>query len=225
MLRRFFNNIWVKWILIIHGFVILCFVVLFFYIRHLTVKTYDAAVKTVPYDVIIVPGYPFSDGSWHDITKTRVYWSKYLLEQGYTKNIIFSGSAVYTPYIESEIMKTYGEALGLPSEILYAETRAEHSTENLYYSLKLAKEKGFKKIALATDPLQSFFLMGFAEDQNYSIDFLPIQYNILDNIVLKSPIIDPSSAFVDNFVSLPDRQGFIERFKGTLGNRIKTTAD
>ncbi|HNP19730.1 MAG TPA: YdcF family protein [Fulvivirga sp.] len=225
MIKRFLTNVWVKWILILHGVVILCFVILFFYIRHLTVSTFQEASQNKPYDAIIVPGYPFSDSTWHNITKTRVYWSKYLYDNGYTKNIIFSGSAVYTPYIESVIMKIYGEAIGLPSDHLYSETKAEHSTENLYYSLQLAKQMGFTKIALATDPLQSFFLMGFARNQDYKIDYLPIQYKILDKLNLISPNIDPSSAFVDNFVSLPDRQGYFERFNGTLGNHIKDTTD
>jgi len=222
MLKRFFKNRWVKTILILHGVALVVLIALFFYMRHITIVEYEQAIDDTPYDAIIVPGYPFKDSTWHDIMKARVHWSRYLFEQGHAKNIIYSGSAVYTPFVEARIMRTYGKALGLPADNLFAETEAEHSTENLYYSYQIAKAKGFKKIALATDPVQSFFLMRFASERALDVDYIPIQFDLLKKLNLADPNIDPSSAFVDNFVSLPERQGFIERFRGTLGHNIKS---
>jgi len=221
MIKNLLRKKWVKFILIIHAMALVGLIVLSFFISHISHQEFTKASHSAPFDVIIVPGYPFVKEEWSDIMKIRVHWSKYLFQNGFTKNIIYSGSAVYTPYIESVIMKSYGEKLGLPSVNLFEEKQAEHSSENLYYSIKLAKEQGFQRIALATDPIQSFFLMRFAENQSYKIDFLPVQYNLMNKESLTSPKIDSDEAFVHDFVSLPDRQGYIERFRGTLGEYVK----
>lgn len=93
--------------------------------------------------------------------KGRVYWAKYLYDKGITRNILFSGSSVYSPYYEGKIMALYAAALGIPKEHIFTETRAEHSTENAYYGYKRALQLGFTHIALASDPFQSKLLKGF----------------------------------------------------------------
>ncbi len=174
-----------------------------------------------PADAIIVPGYPFRDGKWSDVMKARVYWSHYLYKNDYAHNIIYSGSAVYTPYVESEIMALYAEQLGIPSDSIYTETKAEHSTENLYYSYQLAQDKGFATVALATDPFQSSMLIPFANHHNFDISYLPIDFSILKDIDKTDPTIDEQRAFVDSFRSLPERQNWWERLKGTFGQQIQ----
>ena len=77
---------------------------------------YKLANRHGPYDAIIVPGVPFNGKEWEDVMKMRVYWSYLLFQRGMTKNIIYSGSAVYTPYYESEIMKLYALKLGIPEK-------------------------------------------------------------------------------------------------------------
>src|SRR5690606_7815645 len=170
--------------------------------------------------VIIVPGYPFQDSAWHDIMKIRVYWSAYLYNNGYTKNVIYSGAAVYTPFVESKIMKAYGMALGIPGDSIFVDTLAKHSTENLYYSYQLAKKLGFEKIALATDPFQNAPLARFATSNGIDVDFLPIVFDTLRLIDKPDPEIDYSKASVGNFVPLPEKLSFFERLNGTMGNKI-----
>ncbi len=97
----------------------------------------------------------FENGKWDRVMMGRIYWAKFLYEKGIAKNIIFSGSAVYSPYYEAEIMRLYAIELGIPKENIFAETKAEHSTENAYYSYKYGKKLGFNKMALASDPFQS----------------------------------------------------------------------
>ena len=133
---------------------------------HSTKGTFAKGLKHQPYDVIIVPGYPFEGESWNTVIKMRVTWAKYLFDKGYTKNIIFSGGAVYSPYIESRIFKAYAIAKGVPSENIFTEERAQHSVENIYYSYRIAKEKGFEKIALATDAFQPTTLDASLESMN-----------------------------------------------------------
>jgi len=48
------------------------------------------------------------------------------------RNIIFSGSAVSSPYVEGVAMKIIADTLGIRRPT-FSETKAEHSTENAYY--------------------------------------------------------------------------------------------
>ncbi len=176
-----------------------------------------------PYDAVIVPGIPYGDSSDYNkfIMKSRVYWSHYLYQKKLAKNIIYSGSAVYTPYTEAKVMKMYGMALGIPDSNTYAETRAEHSTENLYYSYKMAKKMGFKRIAAATDPFQARFLKKFARQKKLQIDIIPFVYDTLRTINTSHvPQLDVSTTIAHNFVALPLRESFWQRFRGTLGKKI-----
>ncbi len=187
-------------------------------------KLYSKAVSNKPYDVIIVPGAPYDSikGNWSMPMKARIYWSKHLFENGVAKNIIYSGSAVYTPYIESKIMALYAAELGIPSENVFIETKAEHSTENIYYSYQMAKKLGFEKIAIATDPLQARLLRGYPRRIKIKVDFIPFVIDTLKTIEKKEFIkIDIEKAKVSNFVSIVDRENRFKRFWGTLGKNIK----
>lgn len=219
--NAFIKNKYVRRIFISFFILITSMYLLFSCFSRTASKSFTASVANVPYDAIIVPGYPLKDSIWDDVMKIRVYWSKYLYEQGYTGHIIYSGSAVYTPYVESKVMRAYAEAIGVPSDIIYTETNAEHSTENLFYAYKLAKRQGFNKIALATDPFQNAFLKKFAKKKKLDIAFLPILFDTLSQIDKIDPPVDVSGAYIKNFVALPDREGFFKRFKGTLGKNMK----
>ncbi|MCG8701123.1 MAG: YdcF family protein [Bacteroidales bacterium] len=183
----------------------------------------EAKKKTTPYDLIIVPGVPFEDDSWSRIMKARVYWSKYLIDEGITTNVMYSGSAVYTPFYEAEIMSLYAQEIGIPEHKIYTEKKAEHSTENLYYSFKLAKKLGFKNIALASDPFQSKMLEKFAHKVvSPDIEFVPIVFDKLRELepYMVDPEIDAQKAYAEDFVSLVERESFRERFKGTRGQKL-----
>jgi uncharacterized SAM-binding protein YcdF (DUF218 family) len=182
-------------------------------------KLYSRAEKNKPYDAIIVPGVPYESslGKWSDIMKIRVYWSYYLYQQGIAKNIIYSGGAVYTPYVESQIMALYAEALGIPKENIFTESKAEHSTENLYYSYYMGKKLGFQKMAIASDPIQSRLVRRFPKRHNLDLDFIPIVYDTLRARNLIDFPIDAEKAKVQNFISIIERESKLKRFIGTLG--------
>ena len=187
-------------------------------------RLYQKAELSAPYDAVVVPGVPFEGGQWQDIMKMRVHWAVKLYERGLTRNIIFSGSAVYTPYVEATIMGLYAEQLGVPRENIFLETRAEHSTENLFNSYMLARDRGMKRIALASDPFQSWMLRGLAKRMERQlgadIDMLPVVFKDLFSGSLSTPAIDPAPAYVQEFVSLPERENFFKRFLGTSGNNL-----
>lgn len=173
-----------------------------------------------PYDVIIVPGVPYQDPTLSIILKARILWAKYLFDRGIAKNIIFSGSAVYNPYIEGKIMRIYADSLHIPSSHTFSETQAEHSTENIYYSMLMAKKLGFKKIAVATDQYQTIIIRNFMKKNCPEVEVIPIEYSKIRLVTSPWPEIDPSSACMDNFISLVERENRLKRFKGTLGKNI-----
>jgi uncharacterized SAM-binding protein YcdF (DUF218 family) len=184
-------------------------------------KCFETAIQKKPYDVIIVPGYPHDSGKVNMVVSQRIKWAYYLYKNGYTKNIIFSGAAVHSPYVEAEAMKLIAIKAGIDSNHIFTETKAQHTTENLYYSFVLANQLGFKSIAFATEPAQSSFMKPFKRKFKLKLDFLPV---VLDsvlkmNLVLKP--IDESSAFVPNFVPLKEKEGLIKSLRGTRGHQVK----
>jgi len=183
-------------------------------------KAFNKDLVHQPYDVIIVPGFPYDGEKWDRTLKMRINWAKYLYENGYTKNVIFSGSAVATKYIESRVMANYAEAIGIPRKNLFTEEKAEHSTENVYYSYRLAKELGFTKIALATDPYQNSYMRKFIKNFELPIYLLPIVVDTLRILDMPEPKIEVNNTIQANFVRLSDRESFFQRFRGTMGSYI-----
>ena len=159
--------------------------------------------------------------------KGRVYWSKFLFDRGIAKNIMYSGSAVYSPYYESLIMAEYAKAIGIPSDHIFVEMKAEHSTENIYYSYQKARKLGFERIALASDPFQTKMLKRFVEKKlGPGVGLIPIVTDTLKVLEpqMLDPRIDDQIAFKKDFVSLKKREGFWKRLRGTRGLNIDTTA-
>lgn len=185
-------------------------------------KAFAHAAKLVPFDAIIVPGVPFNNGAWDSVMKARVLWSYILYKHGYAKNIIYSGAAVYSPYKEAVIMGLYAQKLGIPKEHIFYDTQARHSTENVYYSYLIAKKKGFKKLALATDPFQSFLLKGFTRKRfSTPIYHLPFVTDSLAAYNHLNPQINPISAKVENFTPITEKESFWQRVRGTMGKDIR----
>jgi hypothetical protein len=185
-------------------------------------KKYESVVRYAPFDAVIVPGFPHEKGNWSMVSKCRVYWAVYLYNNGIAKNIIFSGSAVYTPYVESEIMALYAEQMGIPKEHIFVETKAEHSSENLYYSYLLAKENNFKSIAVASDAIQCGFLKRFKHKFKLNdVKFIPIVYEDLELKECPDPVINDQEAYVTDFVSLKERENFFQRYRATHGCKVK----
>jgi hypothetical protein len=185
---------------------------------------YEKSLREQPFDAIIVPGVPFENKNWSFIMKGRVLWSVYLYKKGYAKNIIYSGSAVYSPFVEGKIMALYAEKLGVKPENIFVESKAEHSTENIFYSSLIAKSNGFTKVALATDRFQSRTLADFLPKIKRKIDVevksLPMQEDLVSAMPQYDPVIDYELARVDSFVSLVERESKLKRLWGTLGKNI-----
>ena len=177
--------------------------------------------KTNVYDAVIVPGLPFINGQWDSLMKARVLWSVHLYKNKITKNIIFSGSAVYSPFYEAKIMGLYAQKLGVePSHIFY-DTLAKHSTENVYYSYKLAQYYGFKSLALATDPFQSRMLKSYTKRRFASvITHIPVNFETVKNMKVANFEIDSNLAYKHGFESILESETFLTRLQGTMGTKL-----
>jgi len=194
----------------------------------LTDITYHAAKKKGPYDAIIVPGFPYvKSNDLSMIYKIRIYWAYHLYNQGIAKNIIFSGSAVHTPYVEAKIMSEFAKQMGIPSENIFVEDSAEHSTENLFYGYQLAKKLGFKKIAVATDPFQSGMISFLTRKDKLPVDYIPAKIETIAVRYWKtfSFKIDETVAQKDDFIPLAERSTKEDRMKGTHGDRFRESRD
>ena len=192
-----------------------------------TTQRYLNKANTESYEMIAVPGVPFTQAGWDSTMKARVYWSKYLYDKGIAKNIMYSGSSVSSPYYEGDIMAMYAIAIGIPKEHVYTETKAEHSTENLYYVYLKAKKMGYSHIALATDPFQAKQLRRFARVKiSENVGIIPIVFDTLRAIqpYMINPKIEYTKAFNKDFVPLKSRESFWKRLRGTMGKNIDRNA-
>jgi len=185
---------------------------------HISFKTktraiYKQALSQAPFDVIIVPGIPYLNGRPNYMLNVRMHWALTLYNRGLAHNIIFSGGAVHSPYVEGKAMQIIADSLGLPPDHLFCETKAEHSNQNILLGWQLARQLGFKKIALATDAFQAYFLRDFMEKNAPEMMQLPLAPDSTNYYNQPLPVIDASSAKVDNFVPLEKRESWWTRFK------------
>jgi uncharacterized SAM-binding protein YcdF (DUF218 family) len=132
-----------------------------------------------------------------------------------------SGSSVYSPYIEAQIMKLYAIQLGIPEEDIIVEDKAEHSTENIWYSYKLAKKLGLEKLALATDPFQTRMTYSFGKKRLKDLQYLPVLFDTLMTLPHDSLHINYKPYRIENFIPITEKQSFWHRMKGTWGLNIK----
>ena len=202
-------------------FIAFSFLMIYCSVKRYTSRAYEQAKQDRPYDVVIVPGVPYENESTTNVMTMRIFWAKHLYDSGFTRNIIFSGSAVSSPYIEGIAMKIIADTLGIPGDHTFSETKAEHSTENAYYGWKLARSLGFQKIALATDPFQSRTLESFIKKYCPEMKSVPVVPSVLNLGNKTLPKIDARGAYVKDFIPLSKREGFWERWRGTRGMRVK----
>ena len=184
-------------------------------------QRYREALAAGPYDALIVPGFPFKNGEWNRVIKARVYWSRDLLEKGIARNVIYSGAAVQTPYVEGELMALYARAIGVPPQVIVTETNALHSCENLYYSYRMARRLGWEKVAVVSDPIHTPHLRRVAREFELPLAFLPVDFVRLIQMPKVDPHVDPSTAYVQGFIPLKQRLTRKEIKWASSGGRIR----
>lgn len=175
-----------------------------------------------PIDIAIVPGLPLYHGKCDTLLKSRMLWSHYLMKKGIISNVLYSGNAVYTQWIEGSSMALLANQLGIDNKNIVIDTMAEHSTENLFYGYHLAKKMGYKTIAIATDPFQCAMLHKYARKNfNETIYFIPIIYDSIKPNMGISLMIDTTLTLKKCFIPIEERMDYKSRLKGTTGKNIK----
>ena len=174
------------------------------------------------YDAVIIPGFPFNpDGKMNAVYRMRLAWALELYETGRTQHIILSGGAVHSPYVEAEIFALYLMEKGIPAEALILERNAEHSMENVFYSMEIAKKYGFEEVAVATDMFQSGMIQFIGKIEGHDltdVDFLPAKMSIVNRYWKSFELdIDYDLAYREDFIPLIERKNKEERKKGTHG--------
>ncbi|MFM1875430.1 MAG: hypothetical protein RL266_1167 [Bacteroidota bacterium] len=174
------------------------------------------------YDAVIIPGFPFDpDGKMNAIYRMRLAWAYELYETGRTQHIILSGGAVHSPYYEAEIFALYLIEKGVPAEALILERNAEHSLENVFYSMEIAEKYGFEEVAVATDMWQSGMIQFIAKLEGHDmskVDFVPAKFSVVNRYWKSFEFeIDHELAFSEDFVPLFDRKDKKVRRQGTHG--------
>jgi uncharacterized SAM-binding protein YcdF (DUF218 family) len=182
--------------------------------------TKRALAKHKQYDAVIVPGVPFIAPSWDMTMQMRVIWGVHLYKRGFTKKIIMSGGSVYSPYVEGQIMKLYAVSLGVPEEDVIVESKAQHSTENVWYSYKLAKSMGYQHLALSTDPFQTRMVYRFGKRRLNELQYLPVLFDTLKILPRIDPQIKYEAYKIEEFKSIVETQSFWHRLRGTMGAHI-----
>ena len=86
--------------------------------------------------------------------------------------------------------------------------------------IKAAKEMGFNKIALATDPFQTNNTRRFIKKYELDIKQLPIIMDTLFQLDRTEPSIVTDTLKVENFISITERESIFKRLSGTFGKHI-----
>ena len=193
----------------------------YYYTFVLPEKLFRASLAAAPVDAVIVPGIPYHGGKWGFVMKHRVYWSVFLYKTGRAKNIIYSGGAVYTPYVEAAVMALYAEKMGVPKEHIFIEPKAEHTTENLFYSYQLAQQHGFRTIAFATDPFQSVRITPYISTFKLHVSLIPMVIPLIEKIKMEDFDIASAKAYQLHFVSIEQRETPEQRAFYSNGGRIR----
>ncbi len=184
-------------------------------------KGFELAEKIKPYDAVIIPGYPYFPNQKNGIIEERIKWAAYLYKNGYTRNVIMSGAAVHSPYVEAEVMRLLALQAGIDDAHILLEPKAEHASENVYYSSQLAEQKGLTNVAFATQPSQASFVKVFVRKFKLKVEMLPIVTDSLNKHPLSFKPIDVSKLFIPDFVPLDQRISKLKSLMGTRGHKIK----
>ncbi len=172
-----------------------------FGLKEQVAKSRKKHFSKAPYDVIIVPGYPYYEtNAPYPLLTCRMHWAKALYDSGIARNIIFSGGAIHTPYTEARVMKIISDTMGIPQNHVFLEEKAPHSWQNVTYGAKLAHKLGFKKIAIATDPYQ-FAYMRFFLGAAPGVGILTFSPDSTEAKPYFEPLpyFDPKDAYVPSF--------------------------
>ncbi len=127
------------------------------------------------FDALIVPGCPTDeDGRVSACQWRRASWAAELFHAGAVDQLVVSGAAVYTPYSEAEALAASLVVLGVPADRVHLEGRARHTDENAALSLALCEERGWTRLAVASDGLHAVVIQKMLDEWGAQAFALPV---------------------------------------------------
>ena len=69
---------------------------------------------------------------------------------GAPSHFITSGGAVHSPFVEADAIAAAMGAVGVPGERIHLEPNALHTDENMYYSLQIARQRGWSRLGVVS---------------------------------------------------------------------------
>lgn len=125
--------------------------------------------KRTKFDVIIVLGNPAnSDGSPGEEMRQRVEKAVELFRVGRAKYMLLTGGAVYTPFVEADVMQNLAQSVGIPKDALVKDPKARNTYQNLFNATKIMLEKHWSSALVVTSPYHvkrtAFILSHYAID-------------------------------------------------------------
>jgi hypothetical protein len=170
-----------------------------------------------PFDAVVVPGCPSEDdGSPSRCQMGRAGHAALLWRDGWTRNFIVSGSDVHTPYVEAEAIAQAMTLLGVPPERIVLERDALHSDENVYYSILLAKKRGFARIAIASNGAIASLLCKMMVQWGYPCAAIGMDTDALEHFLppREASLRALRAPRVVNWEHLSDREARIAKVNG-----------
>ena len=129
---------------------------------------YESGYNTLPYlmanlptetwqlkhsDVIVVLGCSANkDGTPGSMMRARVLSAVKLFKEGWAPQIMFTGSAAHTQFVEANVMAGLAKSEGVPADKIILETKARNTAENAFFSYQLMKERGLNSAVIVTSP-------------------------------------------------------------------------
>jgi hypothetical protein len=154
-----------------------------------------------PFDAVIVPGCPSqADGAPSRCQLGRAGQAAILWQRGHAKSFIVSGAAVHSPYVEAEALAQEMEVLGVPSDRIVLERNALHTDENVYYSLEIAREWGFERLAIVSTQWHASWGCEVMESRGHACSAIVLDSEDLESFMppheaalasLRAPRVDP----------------------------------
>jgi hypothetical protein len=136
------------------------------------------AFSTSSFDAVLVPGCPANDdGTVSSCQWRRASWAAELFHGGSVDHVIVSGGAVYNPYVEAEGLAVALEARGVPTDRITLEPKARHTDQNAAFSLSIAEDRGWSRLAVASDGLHAVIMEKMLTEWSAELEVvaLPVQ--------------------------------------------------
>lgn len=137
-------------------------------------------------DVIIVLGAGVWPNGPSPALLARTNHAAEIYKQGFAKQIILSGGLGQYPPTEAEVMQDILLAQGIAEEVMYLETEAVNTEENLAFSKVIMEEQGWTSAIIVTDVFHLKRALLIAKKHGLTASGAPVKETVLyTNAALK----------------------------------------